>query len=189
MEKAKTKKITGQEKTFNELKEGDYIFKITADNLVFKSITLIQDWKEELRFFCNNWSFCVPIDCDYKNSTDDFLFTSSYSLAIQTQIELREERIKELKEEIESKKKQIRELESVDKEVAPEPTSKPIDNKVCYRGDGTIETGERIINILESYGAINAGYEGATKGYYYILGSNMIHMSSSIPEGYVLKEI
>jgi len=47
--------------------------------------------------------------------------------------------------------------------------------KVAYQGDGTIETGRRIIAELERLGGINSQYwDGSTNYYYYIIPENNI---------------
>jgi len=47
--------------------------------------------------------------------------------------------------------------------------------KVAYQGDGTIETGKRIIAELERLGGVNTRHwDGSTNYYYYIIPENNI---------------
>lgn len=76
----------------------------------------------------------------------------------------------------------IQEIESIDK---------PVYEKVCYRGDGWLDTGAKIIDKLKSIGGINRhGYSAnGLMMYYFIDNENIIDYRNFIPAGYTLKEI
>ena len=69
-------------------------------------------------------------------------------------------------------------------------------NKISLQSDGTIETGKKIINYLETLGGVNlyklsgAGVRSVGSGaYYYIDSSNIIRSDYSIPNGQTLFDI
>jgi hypothetical protein len=66
-----------------------------------------------------------------------------------------------------------------------------VNNKVCFEGDGTERTGERIIEELEKLGGINTSiYQGTSIGrYYYINDKGNVDMEYVIPKGYTLTKI
>jgi hypothetical protein len=59
---------------------------------------------------------------------------------------------------------------------------------ICFKSDGTEETGKKIIEELEKLGGINKGeYNGESNGrYYFINYKGNLDMEFSIPEGYEL---
>ena len=65
------------------------------------------------------------------------------------------------------------------------------EDKVCFEGDGTERTGERIIEELEKLGGINTSiYQGTSNGrYYYINDKGNVDMEYVIPKGYTLTEL
>jgi hypothetical protein len=65
------------------------------------------------------------------------------------------------------------------------------EDKVCFEGDGTERTGERIIEELEKLGGINTSiYQGTSNGrYYYINDKGNVDMEYVIPKGYTLIEL
>jgi hypothetical protein len=71
--------------------------------------------------------------------------------------------------------------------------SKPVinDKKVCFKSDGTFETGAKIIAELEKLGGNNTGFcgNGTTLPYYFIDVHSNIDVHVAIPDGYTLKEL
>jgi hypothetical protein len=69
--------------------------------------------------------------------------------------------------------------------------SKIVDNnKVCFKGDGTDETGIKIINELIRLGGKNIGkYDGNSNSYYYINDVGSVDIEFNIPKGYTLTEL
>lgn len=62
--------------------------------------------------------------------------------------------------------------------------------KVCLKGDGTKEGGNRLINYLKSLGGRNSFYNGQSEYMLYYIGkNNEIYTSYNIPEGYTLIEL
>jgi hypothetical protein len=63
-----------------------------------------------------------------------------------------------------------------------------VNNKVCFKSDGTINTGIKIINELERLGGKNIGkFDGNSDGrYYYINDVGSVSMEFDIPKGYEL---
>lgn len=60
---------------------------------------------------------------------------------------------------------------------------------ICYQGNGTLETGSKIIKALEDLGGVNTmGYEGKGTNYYYIRTDNVIDYEE-ILYGYTLLEL
>jgi hypothetical protein len=66
-----------------------------------------------------------------------------------------------------------------------------VNNKVCFKGDGTNETGDKIINELIRLGGENIGkYDGNSDGrYYYINDKGNVDLEYNIPKGYTLTEL
>jgi hypothetical protein len=66
-----------------------------------------------------------------------------------------------------------------------------VNNKVCFKGDGTDNTGIKIINELIRLGGENIGkYDGNSDGrYYYINDVGSVDIESAIPKGYTLTEL
>ncbi len=59
--------------------------------------------------------------------------------------------------------------------------------KVCIKGDGTEETGKRIINYLEGLGGVNSNcLKGGLAVYYFINDKNEIYCRYDLPAGYEL---
>jgi hypothetical protein len=72
--------------------------------------------------------------------------------------------------------------------------SKTVDdnNKVCFKGDGTDETGIKIINELIRLGGNNAGRycgNGTVYPFYYITDKGYITQEGYVPKGYTLTEL
>jgi hypothetical protein len=63
-----------------------------------------------------------------------------------------------------------------------------VNNKVCFKGDGTDNTGIKIINELIRLGGENIGkYDGNSDGrYYYINDKGNVDLEHNIPQGYEL---
>ena len=65
--------------------------------------------------------------------------------------------------------------------------------KVCFKSDGTVETGKRIIAMLEKMGGVNAnsydGYDGWKDMYYFINGMGYICYLTLIPARYRLASL
>lgn len=60
-----------------------------------------------------------------------------------------------------------------------------MNEKVCFKGDGTTDTGIKIINALVKLGGkIPIGMSGCTANYYFIKWG--VEWSQTIPEGYIL---
>ncbi len=59
----------------------------------------------------------------------------------------------------------------------------------CYKGDGTLQRGERIIATLENQGGKNIyKWEGKDEyGYYFIKGGAIV-VTPAMPKGYKLSE-
>jgi hypothetical protein len=67
-----------------------------------------------------------------------------------------------------------------------------LDNKVCFKTDGTKETGSKIINELERLGGNNASRysgNGTVHPFYWINYEGRITCDSFIPAGYTLTEL
>jgi hypothetical protein len=67
-----------------------------------------------------------------------------------------------------------------------------INNKVCFKSDGTDKTGTKIINELIRLGGNNSGKysgNGITYPFYYITDEGYITQESYVPEGYTLTEL
>ena len=65
-----------------------------------------------------------------------------------------------------------------------------VNNKVCFKGDGTYETGTKIINELIRLGGKNVGVWGDSKGNYYCINDKgNVSMEFDIPKGYTLTEL
>lgn len=61
---------------------------------------------------------------------------------------------------------------------------------ICYKGDGTLETGSKIIKALVSLGGVNRDrLKGTSHDFYYINKFNGIGSMLYIPKGYTLSEI
>lgn len=58
--------------------------------------------------------------------------------------------------------------------------------KVCIKGDGTEETGKRIIEYFVSFGGLNTGLNTGATVYYYYINDNIIVVDSEIPIDYEL---
>ena len=63
-----------------------------------------------------------------------------------------------------------------------------VNNKVCFKGDGTNETGDKIINELIKLGGKNVSDYGGNSNnrYYYINDKGNVSMEYDIPKGYEL---
>ncbi len=65
--------------------------------------------------------------------------------------------------------------------------------KICFKSDGTKETGTKIIKTLENLGGVNENHNYATglKGWIYYIDedSNIIDFSDKVPEGYILENV
>lgn len=63
-----------------------------------------------------------------------------------------------------------------------------VNKNICFKSDGTKETGQKIIEELEKLGAINKGeYNGVSnERYYFINSKGNLDMEHDIPEGYEL---
>jgi hypothetical protein len=67
-----------------------------------------------------------------------------------------------------------------------------LDNKTCFKSDGTKETGSKIINELERLGGVNSlRFNGDSQvlRFYWITYEGRITCDSFIPEGYTLTEL
>jgi hypothetical protein len=66
-----------------------------------------------------------------------------------------------------------------------------VNNKVCFKSDGTDNTGIKIINELIRLGGENIGkYDGNSDGrYYYINDEGNVDLEYNIPKGYTLTEL
>jgi len=66
-----------------------------------------------------------------------------------------------------------------------------VNNKVCFKSDGTNETGDKIINELERLGGKNvSGYSGNSNNRYYCINDKgNVDMEYDIPEGYTLTNL
>jgi hypothetical protein len=66
-----------------------------------------------------------------------------------------------------------------------------VNNKVCFKSDGTDNTGIKIINELIRLGGKNVGkYDGNSDGrYYYINDKGNVDLEYAIPKGYTLTEL
>ena len=66
-----------------------------------------------------------------------------------------------------------------------------MNNKIAFKGDGTLERGKRIIAELERLGGVNKWYfHCSIKGHYYFIDERgKIQYNILIPEGYTLAEL
>jgi hypothetical protein len=66
-----------------------------------------------------------------------------------------------------------------------------VNNKVCFKSDGTNEMGDKIINELERLGGKNvSSYSGNSNNRYYCINDKgNVDMEYDIPEGYTLTEL